>query len=1455
VNDRSTPESAPLHLVFRAAADLAPFDDGPGRSAVLTILKRLAANGDVVVLAFAIRAAEVELLLAPVAGEALPGQLRTALTRGVNRALKRKGTLLADELLVTELDADQDWVALADAIESSIDGEPGDSPATSAFAKHAAWVRQNPSETARQTTPATAPSDAPATIGDVITVADVPTVVQLAAIEPLVDGLRQGDERRWLDALRSYVGRWFLGDRRTLAVVRTVLGSLARQETGGGFFVSGLYGAGKSHLLAALGLAAEFPAARRELFAAHPELRDLANDWPPPPLLVVPVALDACSPQQALEDVVFDAAQQALFSQCRVVAPLAEAEWVVQQAYEHLLPDYRAALDEEAGGEWEQLADLEPAAAASVVQAVVHAEHLPFRFAQSRIERLGRLEELAVEAGCRGVVLLLDELSVFLGSRSGPGLQADAGFLQFLGQRTALSPLWVVAALQKQIEDVGPIEHYTLRQVKDRFETRLSLPLTAAREVLSGKVLPRKSSELAEQAVAACLQHWTGGQRLPDLTAPALRDTYPLHPLAALALEACAERFLAKTRSVIEFAAARVAGDELAPGILPRPATALLCADELWDHFARDLVQHPDLRRYSDLFLRYYEQNLAALLDPGQDAELALRLVKLLAILRLAGLDRGVRDLTAALLPCTTAAHRQVSELLETMRTRGPYLTVERQSGAAGDLYRVDLEFDVNQTIRRRVQSLAASLPIGDARLTTHSVSACRRPEFPLATALHERSLELLWRHTRRTGFVTLQDLRRLSCRELANQAALVSGTEVGETLYLWIAEPQRIEAQAEAFETALAGVADPRWRHALVAWIPREATAAERQVWVEDVAHELLAGDPTLTAGGLGAALLARLDEDSEARQTRLAGLLRRLYGEGAWLTAAGRQPVEVEVWPTQLAHLGELLLPTLYPQFETLAPRGPVDDGVANLLIERLVLPGEVYASPSSVLARDLDYLAVPLGVAVGEAGRYLFQDPPGLGAQALEWLPDREVTVAAAERCWAVSPLGLASEQARLLLAALVRAGHLLGLDDQGQPAALGTPLRSHLAAVRPAPVVDEGVWEAVRQFHETWLNPDWPERDRAGQQAVWDRLLAWRQAALVQVATIGEAAVRTAERCGHEALQWREVDDHGRQVTELAQAIDPGLPAAAGLTRFADHGLAPERLAELRRRHRELRDFAERRELALATAWRALNQAILPAEHELAAERDPLITRFGHVDELVFGADALLADGAAWRDRYTAAYAAWHAAQHATGRFAPYDDCRGGWRMRVLGNLSRLALDHATSAVSVGEALLHERRKQCRRTELTTALSEALACPDCGLLLGESVRLREIAELEAAAEAAIGERLRALQAPEYRDDLRAGLAELAPDDPRAVALRQLLDWQGAPTERLLALTSFAVIDLLNLLLTSPVVGHRSALALSQGLTGHRLTKRQLRERFQQWLDPDGRLDDDDLLQIDP
>lgn len=1451
----------PWHLLLHAAPGLTPFESPAAVDAAVSALVEAARQHGAMVLAFAVLPNQLEALLAPDsagAGPALTKSLRSLLTRRVNLVLHRTGTLCERGGLAEVLAPEVDWLELAEAIEQRVVAggladEAGETLSSSAHPDYGEWVRQplstQPGSAKRRTT-----SSDGVTIGDVIGVAPVPLVVQTQVVRQLAAEARASGEPG--AELQSYVAGWFLDDPRTLAVARALLGGLARTDHGTASFVTGLYGAGKSHLLAVLGLVAELPALRDLLGSSQPALADLSAPLrATEPRLVVAMALDEESPSQDLEDIVFDAAVRALAEQVGVDAPLVETAAALESIREHLLPRFAEELDEGTGGRWEGLAESDPRAAITVASRLAREQGWPFRLTQSRVERLGRLLEVTAEAGLAGVVLLLDELSVFLRSRERRGLHADAGFLQFLGQRTELSPLWVVAALQRQIEDIGDIEHYTLRQIKDRYETRLSLPLTATRHVLARKVLPRRDPARLEAAVEAALTAWSGGRRCVDLNAAVLRETYPLHPLTCACLEACAERFLAKTRSVIEFAVARVQGDELAPGCLDRPATALLLPDELWDQFARDIVQHPDLRAYREVVGRYYEQNLPALFE--QDLALAERLLKLLLVCRLAGVERGVKDLAAALLPWSDNRERRVAAMLEVLRTQGAYVRVERRAGEANDVYTIDLEFDANETIRRRSRSLAATLTIGDSRLTSVAVEACATDAFALASALHPHSTEVRWRNTRRQVFVALRDLVNVSAHELENQAALLAGLEVEEAGYLYLAEPQRPARQQVAFEAALAEVTDERWGDALAAWVPREATPAERRCWVEDVALELLRRDPTLLTGERERTVRARLDEHADERHERLRLLLHKLYLEGRFITRDGVSEVVGETWQGALGTLAGSVLDQVFPDFAGIAPRRTeIPPGTVERLFEGVIQPGEAIVSPTSVLALAVEEVLAPLGLATGEKGSYrLVAVRDGLAQAVLDLLPDRAVSLGAIERFLARSTRGLVAEQSQVVLAALVRLGYLTALDDELRPTSLRLPLRAHVAALAPTTLTLLESWDAFEPWSTVVANESHPPLTAAAQQRLYERLVTWQDVVTAGAAEIREAVAVCGRALGHERVQWRETAETVEAVERLAQSVEPGLQPAEALGAAATlwRRPPPAALVELLRRFRRLRRFAQSQVADLLREHEAMLRVPLPADHELSVRRQDLLGRMALGEAVAEQPEPLLEDLAAWRRAYAEAYSAWHAEAHHADRYAPYDRLRVSPLSRALINLSRLALDVSDDAETLAAELRTERLRQCRRAELSMVLSDEPYCPDCRLGLGETPPLRSVEEFATLAQRGVDGLLNALRAPAARAKIDRGIGDLPAQDARVVSIRRLLGEELSP-EALLSATSFAVIDLLNQALNTRVAGRRSVGRLGERLTGRRLTTRQARQAFDQWLDPAGGIGEDDLLEFE-
>ncbi len=1442
-----------LHLVATAADGLVPFAGEAAALAAADVLRRLGNRLGAPVLAFAVLPGQVEVLLA--AGpdpQDAAASFGRGLTRALNTHLGRRGALLVGPPEVTVLGDGEDWLTLADAIEARVSAEglapePGAWPGCSAYPDHAEWIRAltapSRSRTAPPTTASARPAEVPQLVGDAIAVSDVPLVVQLARLRPALATRDEAIER-------SLLAEWRLDDPTTQAVARRLVRGLAG-PTGDAAMVTGLYGAGKSHLLGALALAARWPSARAALFGHQPALADLelaltaTGDR-----LVVVVPLDEESPATSLEDVVFGAAQEALLAQTGQEAPLAEAAWVIDVAEAHLLPAHGEALDQAAGGDWRALAAADPDAAAAAAQQVAREAALPLTFARSRVERLALLLQACEAAGRAGVVFVLDELSLFLGAKGHAALQADASFLQFLGQRAELQPVWTLCALPKQLEDVGDIEQYSLRQIKDRFETRLSLPLAATGPVLTRRVLRRVDEQSFTSAVEATVAAWTGGARTADLSHKAVAATYPLHPLTFECLVSCAERFLAQTRSVLEFALAQVRGDELAPGVLREPVPALVTPDALWPHFARDIAPQPELRRYRELVWDYYQRNLPALVA-GEDMPLADRLVALLLVLALAGIERSEADLAAALLPASEDRVPRVGGLLETLRRSGAYITVERRGGRGRDVWRIDLEADVNETIKRRARALEATLLPTDGRLIATAVECCVDDGFPLATALRPRATEVTWRQTLRPAFLALRDLRTLSADELTNQAAMLASPESDEAVFLYLGEPRAVEAQAAAFAGALAEVGDERWAHALVAWLPRAPAPEELRAWTEAVALELVRTDPTLAPDH---PVRLRLDEESPARRAMLAELMGRLYGGGTVLARGRSEQVGSGTWGEVATRLIGAALDQLFPDFATVAPRRRLAlRETGDQLVADFVVPGEVAESPGSPLAAQIEDFAQPLGLVSGEDGAYRLSIGADSPARALlERLPARPLTVNAVERWLAKSTWGLIAAQTELLLAAAIRRGYLEALDDRRTPVTLGAPLRSRVALVQPAELLTEAQQAALQPLSRAIFGRDLADLGRTQQQALWDRLVNWRAAALADLERVEAGLERVVAGLGGERLQWRGAGDVAERVRRLADRVDPRLPAREGLLRLVEESADLDE--QCLPTFRGLVSFFETRLEAVLAAAEQLQVVELPADSSLASPREALLRRLAAGESLAADSEAWLSDYAAWRRCYVEAYLAWHAAAHGPERFAEYDAFRTSAPMRVLSNLSRLALDAPDGAAAVNLSLRTERLKQCRRGDVTPALRQGHVCDECRLPLGATVPLRPLAAIAAEAEAGVAAILEALRAPQHQSPLQAGLAALAPDDPRRAHIELLLAEPTGPAEALVNSTAYGLIDLLNGWLTTKVVASRKLSDLNERLAGQRLTKAQVLSVVARWLDPDLRLGDEGLIEVE-
>jgi hypothetical protein len=191
------------------------------------------------------------------------------------------------------------------------------------------------------------------------------------------------------------------------------------------------------------------------------------------------------------------------------------------------------------------------------------SDELQIPTGSSRGEAFATLEDLLAARELSGVAVFVDELSLFLSGREHRALQNDAAFLQFLGQRArrnrtaASTPLWVFAALQKTVEDIGDLDAYALSQIRDRFTT-LSLSLAHLPSLIERRLIVRHNPEALQQLCDEAYERLLRALPRLDFGREEWQRLYPFHPATVVLLEQVAARYGSRTRSAAVFCAQSV---------------------------------------------------------------------------------------------------------------------------------------------------------------------------------------------------------------------------------------------------------------------------------------------------------------------------------------------------------------------------------------------------------------------------------------------------------------------------------------------------------------------------------------------------------------------------------------------------------------------------------------------------------------------------------------------------------------------------------------------------------------------------------------------------------------------------------------------------------------------------------------------------------------------------------
>lgn len=1200
-------------------------------------------------------------------------------------------------------------------------------------------------------------------LADVIDIRDFPAVVQAADVRAHRSG---HDAEAVADFMSGYLGY----DARARHALTETVTSLAQTGRGGAFWLNGVFGCGKSHLLGLLALLCD--GIGHEDFAVnHPFLAPLLPELKP--RLVVHFSLDDYEAERWSLEAAF----------WREV----EAEWSRRGFGE---------LDIDRSG--------------------------------SRGEAFAALEEALREKELLGLAVFIDELSLFLGGREHRALQGDAAFLQFLGQHSRRSPLWIFAALQKNVEDIAGFAAYSLSQIRDRYVT-LSLSLANLPAILEKRLVVVRDEARVQRV---CDESWNDLSRaLPrqEFGPREWRTHFPFHPATIALVEQVVARFFSRTRSAMLFCSCAVD--------VERPVTERVGPDELFDYLLPEFEAHPDLRQLLPVW-EAWQDGIGAIAGRESDVEPLRRVMKLMLLFKVAGATPTPVQIANALsLDAGLSGdgnYEYARHLLERLRTRAAYVAVERDEESIFDRYTIDLGQRVGELLRRHVRATLDTVPSGDPRVPASVLSVCREEPLPLAELISgPRSYSLFWNNAPRRLLVEIW--QGGSVDGLANRVTSTRDPGSGDDALLLILPPfAETDLEVEAVAAQLEAASLP----AFWLWKPRPPLREERDLAREVTAATLLEADPQLLDNRRGRAVLERLKAEAPGRAAQIQRVALRLLregtvylGEGANLEAG--ELAGADTWTGLLEAVGNFAFPHLFPCFSPIAPRARLltPSNADALCLEILRRPAaEPYFAPS--LERLARHIGEPLGVARSAAGRWKISVPLQELAGSMRQQVEGGVTLAALDAHYARSGWGLRPEQTAILVCALLRGGEIAALDGRGQelvPAQIGLPLRRSVHSLRPGRLLSMESWARLQtilgraaRIQLSLLS--FEAQDRARQE-----LLQWREQFEAEANLLRARAAQLRRQLGHGAESWSRFEAASTAIGTFLENIPTTGSAYEILGRVA--ALEIDALSEHLDYWKRCGERLENRLNALLSQHAILSHPDLVAPQELADARGELLIRFA-AGEAVLADEDLVIQAGQWVAAYTEKYNEWHASQHQAERWNSLRRLASTQELMALERLASLLNRPFPYGPAVRAESDAEIGKFCGRVG-PLGVGEA-CCNSCGLRYGQRVTLRSPRELETEVEKGVEALHKTLAEPPVRDFLMR-------------ARSPLVEWDGA-AENLAALMTAANLQVLDDALRPRRQVERTQAALLEALGGCR-SRRDLELAFAEWLDAGENLSPDD------
>ncbi len=1010
----------------------------------------------------------------------------------------------------------------------------------------------------------------------------------------------------------------------------------------------------------------------------------------------------------------------------------------------------------------------------------------PQTLLENRKESFQRVDRTLSRHGYEGMFLLIDELSEFFRSKpSARSLNEDARTLQFLGERTAERPLWIVAAVQESIEATGDVAQSILRKIKDRFPVKLALSTVHIRALVSRRLVVKKPG--AEEEIYRIYQDYRRQFAGFSSSFEEFLGLYPVHPATIALLDGLGDLF-SQHRGIVDFVHARIAGDSRRgiPAILDRPPRELLGPDSIYEHFSPRLAEFSAFNIYPRHIVPHLDGEIDRVFENGEDRHLARRLIRMLVLYRIhptAGAPTAatLAELAACSLDLPEMNARFIAEaVLDPLAASSRFL--RRRAGAAGEagagpdpaqaVYEISSEEDSAKVLEARLQRIREEIPPGDSRLLLEPFS--RLPDsdsWPGPAAARDGVVRQVdWNLSQRRALVRLLHPEEGAGERLASE---VEARECDFALLLTLqplsaSEPhvtvwQLVLPPGDALEALSEHLALRLLQEKLSPSNPADAPlipiAAERQSRLQPAAAQ--AALEALYAGGFTDPTI------------RVEAAVRQLRRFDSLLEAAGKAALSGR-----------------YPRFAEVAPRRYAPSPrVYQQLLESFVVPGSLSFSEARPLSGAIEGLAVPLGLVELKRGSYVFS--PDVAAHPLlvfffELLrPAGSVSMKEVLRELTRGPFGLPRDTALFLLASLA-AGGLISARRGGR----ATPLE-YLSLQSLERAEEIALGELIGEHDRATLLQECGFLSTAGelesfglrqQRDAWKEVVAFRASAERLAADASARLAQRREYSSFRGFRFAALEEKLEALRSLASEIRVSYSAKEGLEKFLAawraSGLDSDTVRFLQGLDRFLRREAEKFVFVHHYLRHEASEKAAGLAPELEALRQRALELLENPEALVVPDEAAELDRlfTAFRERYVPLYAGWHGRYHENlGR--PVLSRNAARALAVLQRLAAIeALDRPPGLDRFLVHLASAGSRQCGR-QVREELMRAPVC-GCGFLPGQSASREEEADPEARIDRYLEGYLGILKGPRVLEALGSHAYAVQDLKPQAAAhLREL------------------------------------------------------------------------------